>query len=912
MSRLPLLLATAALTLATPSGTAHAQTTGQIVGRVVRLPDSARVPGAEISIQPSGAGGGARVTTDAIGEFVLIGLAPGAYRVVVRQVGYQPLELRDVTVHAGATTRLVLALDAPLQVEAIRVITHQRPLLTPDVSASRQLVEREALQAAPVQDVEQLLELRTGVSDGHFRGGRVGQESYVIDGVDVKDQFAASRSGIAFQLAPSAVQEVGVFTSGFSADQPSALSGVVTLVSRAGPSDRWFGRVEGVTDEWAPAGLDRGYARLGGSAGGPLWGDATAFVDLLLIGRADADPRVRGLTCLEVEFPCPAEQAIIPHQAGDRYLAFARLDVPLGERLAATASLSRNRDQHDLYATRFKYALRDYLAERETATLGTVLLTGTFPVGGSRAIRVTSSLSLARLDRYLGVADTAQPARIGRFRVGDLRFRGEAFVRRPADEQVSTGQAVPGYRAPSDSGLGNPYGLFGADLFVTDGTSGVAEWTRSDFADVKLGFQSLVSPQLELKAGGDLKLYRILTYQHVNAGLAGAAPNFVRFHPRTIAGYLHATLFALDAATIDLGARLEAFQPRLAAAEDRIDLGAPTVVTGWRTLAHPRIGFAMPLGALGVPRAAIRWNFGRFSQPPDFQFFFDQALDDSLNTAVRRQGNPYLGFERATEYEGAIDYLLTDDIVARATAYYKDLSGLTTSGIGLAQLGRLFTNLDFGRVQGVELRLEGRFGPQRRIEVGYVLQKAAGVVSGAFDSTNPGDGPERVELPLQFDRRHAIDLNAVWPLPWRTRLALGGSAGSGYPVPGAAERRLPWSVELAARLTREWRWGARTARVMVEGRNLLNRANLVTARAGGGVMPDVAALESRAIEETTGAAPIPRESPFYLPAFDVDADGFLGPAEQTAARRAALLDFYEPTLLYGEARQVRIGFEIVF
>jgi hypothetical protein len=119
-------------------------------------------------------------------------------------------------------------------------------------------------------------------------------------------------------------------------------------------------------------------------------------------------------------------------------------------------------------------------------------------------------------------------------------------------------------------------------------------------------------------------------------------------------------------------------------------------------------------------------------------------------------------------------------------------------------------------------------------------------------------------------------------------------------------------VALAARLAREWRWGARSVRVMLEGRNLLNHANLETARAGGGVLPDVAALEARAVQETTGATPIPHESPLYLPGFDTNHDGFLDAGEQTAARRAALLDYYEPTLLYGEARQIRVGVEIVF
>jgi hypothetical protein len=908
MSRASLLLATAAL-LSTPAAPLAAQTTGQIVGRVVNQRDSAAVGAAEIVAVGAG-GDSTRVRSATTGDFVLIGLSPGTYRLIVRRVGFRPAEVRGLTVRSGASTRVTVGLSDAVELAPLVVSAEERPLLTPDVSATRQVVSREDVQAAPVQDVEQLLELRTGVSDGHFRGGRVGQEAYVIDGVDVKDQFAASRRGIAFQLAPTAVQEVSVFTSGFTADQPSAVSGVVTLVSRSGPTDGWFGRVEGVTDEWAPSGLDRGYARAGASAGGPLFGASTLFLDLLMIGRADADPRVRGLTCLDTDFPCPARRAIIPHHEGDRYLAFGRLDVPLGRRLDAVVSVSHNRDQQELYSTRFKYALRDYLAERETASLGTLQLTGAFPLGDSRAIRLSSTVSVARLDRFIGVPELEQPARIGRFRLGDLRFRGEAFARQPIADQLGSGQSVPGYAAPSDSGVASPYGIFGADLFVTDGTSGIAEWSRSDFADFKIGLQSLVSTQLDLKVGADAKFYRIATYQHAAGGLAGAAPNFVRFYPRTMAGYLHATMYAMDAATIDLGVRVEAFQPRLAAPEDRRDLSAPTVTAAWRTIAHPRIGFAMPLALLGAPRAAFRWNFGRFSQPPDFQFFFDQALDDSLNTAVRRQGNPYLGFERATQYEGGLDYLLSNDMALRLTAYLKDLSGITTSGITVAGESRTFSNLDFGKVQGLELRFEGRLGPSRRIELGYSLQQAVGVVSSAFDST--GNPTDRIEIPLQFDRRHAVDLNALWPLPWGSRLSIGAGVGSGYPVPGAAERRLPWTVELSARLTREWRWGGRAARFLVEGRNLLNRANLVTARSGGGVDPGIAGLSSRAAQETAGAVPIPRESPLYLPGFDLDNDGVLAPAEQTAARRAALLDFFEPTLLYGEARQIRIGMELLF
>jgi len=906
-------LATAVSALCAAATYAGAQTSGTIVGRVVALPDSTPLAGAVVTIiAPDGDTAARRPTADN-GDFVAIGLAPGTYTVEVRAIGHRPTEVRRVVVRSAIATRLTVALEvAAVDLPTIAVQVEERPLLEPDVSATRQIVGRAELASAPVQDIEQVLALRTGISDGHFRGGRIGQETYVVDGVDVRNQLAASRGGIGFSLAPTAVQEVSVYTSGFTADQPSALSGIVNLVSRSGPTDRWFGRAEAVTDEWAPSSVRRGYDRVGASAGGPI-GGSTLFLDFLAIGRGDQDPRVHGLTCLPVEFPCPARQAMIPHQEGDRYYAFGRFDLPLSAGLRSTVMVSRNRDQHELYSTRFKYALTDYRAERETATLGTVQLDGLFASGGAHASRITARLSFGRLERYTGVPDTVQPTRFGRFLLGDLRFRGEDFTRSSATAQVESGRTVPGYVAPSDSGLENPYGIFGADLFVSDGTAGIAEWSRSDFANARVDVQAVVSPRLDLRLGSDLKLYRIDAYQHAHAGLAGAAPLAVRFYPRTVAGWIQGTLYALDAATIDLGVRVEGFQPQLAAPTNRADLTAPVVTAGWQVMAHPRIGFAMPLAVLGLDRAAVRWNFGRFSQPPDFQFFFDQSLDDSLNTAVRRQGNPFLSYERATAYEFGFDYLVSGTVALRLTGFLKDLSGLTTSGIAVRSAETTFTNLDFGRVQGLEVRLDARIDERRWMELGYALQEAVGVVSTPYDSVTgnaPGEG--RQEIPLQFDRRHAINLNLYWPMPLGVMLSIGGTAGSGYPVPGAADERLPWSVALAGRLTRRFQVRGLSLRAVAETRNLLHQDNLVVARPGGGVLPDVAAIDARAVAETARAVPLPRESPWYLPGFDANGNGMLERAEQTAARRAALLDAAEPTLFYGEAFQLRLGLEVVF
>jgi hypothetical protein len=899
--------------LAAAPRAARSQTTGQIVGVVVSLRDSTPLDGAEVRVT----GTIARAVTAADGRFVLIGLAPGVYTIVVRHIGSASQQLQNVHVQSGVTNRLRIALTpTAVTLPELGVKVQTQALLTPEITASRQVVGHDELASTPVQDIQQALQLRTGVDDGHFRGGRFGQETYVIDGVDVKDQFSAARNGMAFQLAPSAVEEISVFTSGFTADQGSAVSGVVNLVTRSGPKDHWIGRIESVTDEWAPGAVARGYNRGGFSLGGPLGflplSGSTLFLDLEVLGQADQDPRVAGLTCLPVNFPCPGTRAIIPHHRGDRYYAFGKLDLPITDGLDAAISVNRNRDQHELYSTRFKYDLGNYLAEREVATLGTLALTGSLQPRGSRAVQMTARVSVGRVDRYLGVPDSVQGTRIGRFRLNDLHFRGEDFVHGDVAQQIASGQTVPGYVEPSDSGLANPYGLWGADLFVTDGTSGIAEWSRSEFVDLKGELQVMVSPNHDMKIGTDVKLYHIQSYQAASAALAGAEPNYVSFFPKTVGAYIHNTLHTLDAATVDLGARVDAFQPQVTAPSDRRNLSAPLQSTAWRAIIAPRIGFGLPLSVLGVDNAAFHFNFGLFSQPPDFQYFFDQSLDDSLNTAVRRQGNPNLAFERATQYELGLEYLITGDIVVKAAGYFKDLTALTTSGINVGNTAHAFSNFDFGRVEGGEVRLEARFSGGKRLELGYALERAFGVVSSGFDSTASGSSIGRVEIPLQFDRRHAFDLSALWIFPGDVAVSVAGSGGSGLPVPGNATVRLPWDYNVAARVSKRFHLGGTYLVLLAEGRNLLNRPNLVSARPGGGTMPNISALEARADSETQGNKLVYRDSPYYLEKFDADHNNFLDASEQGAARRAALLDYYEPTLLYGEARQIRLGVQWSF
>src|SRR5690606_26775728 len=101
------------------------------------------------------------------------------------------------------------------------------------------------------------------------------------------------------EISPTALDEVEVITGGFGAEYGSALSGVVSFVTRRGDPERWAGRASVTTDHWAPGSLFRGFGGVSASAGGPIRPlGATLFTDVLVQAFVDAEPRTRGLTCL--------------------------------------------------------------------------------------------------------------------------------------------------------------------------------------------------------------------------------------------------------------------------------------------------------------------------------------------------------------------------------------------------------------------------------------------------------------------------------------------------------------------------------------------------------------------------------------------------------------------------------------
>jgi hypothetical protein len=377
-----------------------------------------------------------------------------------------------------------------------------------------------------------------------------------------------------------------------------------------------------------------------------------------------------------------------------------------------------------------------------------------------------------------------------------------------------------------------------------------------------------------------------------------------------------------------VGLRVDAFSPR--ASIDTVGLRTKVAV-------GPRFAFTVMLqGALVVA------SWGRFAQPPDYQYLTDAAFDDTLRTGNFRRGNPALGFESASQYELQVRLRPSLNTGIRAGVYVRRLDGLVASvPIGVDVDSAVFGNADFGDVRGVELSVERDYVGGWGGSVSYVLQKAEATATSAEDFfrrlriTPVGDTvlPPAVTFPLDYDRRHALVLTARGRIPERAGPVMGGFEGglvfrwgSGLPysrttpdgdsIIGAPNSdRLPDQFALDVLLRRSFRIGGMRLGMYVDVRNVTNRRNVVAVRRESGTPAAGRPQIEAAAQDAWAASPdaIPYESPRYRLFADVDGDGLIaGEEELLPLFRRAAEDFLQPIFAYGAPRLLRLGLELSF
>ena len=904
------------------------QTDGAIAGRVRDAATGQALRDARVEL----AGEGLAAETDSLGAYRVAGVRAGLHVVEVRAVGYVMARYRGLRVFAGETYPLDVSLQPALVImDAVVVATPPDPVLDPFATATIQHITAEDIRRLPVTTLQEAVALSAGAVGESYRGGRLGGQAFVLDGLGVKNRLDATTGTLGVRVPPDLLTEAALVTNGFSARYGQAISGMVNVVTRDG-GDRWHGRLAYESDRTMPRALDLGFDRFVAALDGPLIG-GVRFVGVVdATGRIDADP---------VNAPAPPEPlgrragnpAMLPHNSGEQYDLAAKLTVPLGGRHTLRVFGLRSVDQRMLFDP--AYAYDDALAPARR-TSGDLLSSHLqLRVGPRTAAPLTVDVHggyFAR-DFVRGQLESGVTHRFGAFTGSRFHIVGEEIAR--AHDTAAARLPVPGLGAPYYSER-SPWGV--PAFFLGSGSRGEVSWTHFRELRGQVDVTIPAGRDAEFGVGGEAVTQRVRTFQRVlgyrSVGGDVPPPSAADFSPLTLAGYAEVQARASDIAFTG-GIRYDQF-------DARADLGARR--TRARRAVSPRFAVSTVLRGATV---VVSW--GRFSQAPDFQYLVDAAFDDTLRTGRFRRGNPDLGFEGAWQYEFSVRARPSTATSLRVNAFYRRLEGLVASvPLGLDPDSTIFGNTDFGTVKGVEVLAERELRDGWGVRVSYTLQQAIATASDPFQllrriKVAPGGSdtilPSRLEIPLDYDRRHGVTavvrgqlapgagplvlgvrpvagLEGAAILRWSSGLPYSRVDSTGDSLVGLPNGyRLPSQSTIDLLLRRPVRVGRHAGSLYLDVRNLLNVRNLLAVRRDNGQPrlgdAGIAAMAQAAYRAHPEA--IPYESPRYRRWADLEPDGWIaGPGELLPLYLAAARDFTQPLFVYGPPRLARVGVELTF
>lgn len=736
---------------------AFAGTSGKVSGRILGAGGEA-VGGANVIVPGAG-----MVFSDDDGNYTVLNVPPGIYEVRVSRIGYGPRTVTDVIVSADLTARVDFTLiEAPLGVEEVRVTAERLPVDL-GITNSRAVLTSRDIEALPVQQLEELVNLQAGVVDGHFRGGRLGEVQYQVDGLSVNN-FYDNRSTLS--LDRSILQEVQVISGTFDAEYGQAMSGVVNAVLKTGTETlEWNaeafgggyvfpGRSESrLVDDGLEIGAVQSYQA---SISGPLPFGKTVY---LLSGRRHLeDSYVR------------AERRFVPTDSSDFQSKIFRPsgdgeEGPLGynREWSGVAKITNN----SLAGAKFNYQV--LLERREGRPDDYAFRFNPDGLSTNRTLSVTHGLDWTQT---LGTSSFL-----------DLGLRQNYFR---YTDWVYEDVFDPRYDAAGRVESDDAYEL-GA---IIQGVSFTRFEQKTNAFQAKTTLTSQVTPEHLVKVGAEFDLPAIqfgtpgyLDYttvdgvqtlvRHVDEG--PDYPEVRSYHPVRFASFVQDQLEWSDL-LVRAGFRLDYFDARATVPGDLANpansiAGAPESrpeETSVKAAVSPRLGVSYPI----LDRAAIHFAYGHFRQYPPIGTIFANANYTILanlqagTTDYGVLGNPDVSPETTVQYEIGYKHAWNEDLGGDVTVFYKNIRDLLgvefVATYNDAEYARL-TNVDFGEVLGFTFALDHHALGPVSLFADYTWQRALGNASDPRETATRASAGEDARprlIPFNWDQRHTFNLTA--------------------------------------------------------------------------------------------------------------------------------------------------------
>jgi len=736
---------------------AYADTRGKVAGRVLDEKGNP-VIGATVLLVGTSLG----AATDLDGYYSIIDVPPRKYSLRISAVGYAQTVVENVNVQAGQTTTINGAMvEQAVQTKEV-VVVAQRPIVDVRQTSGVSILDRSQIAILPVQTLNDIVNLQPGVVGGHFRGGRLGEVQYQVDGVTVNNPYDNSSM---MPLDRSVLQEVQVISGTFDAEYGQAMSGVVNAVLKSG-SDHFDWSFETYTgDFYSPGDYSRipvnnkilpadiqSYTL---SLSGPTPFPKTTF---LISGRRYLNQGYMfGIRRFIPTDTSNFEQKVFYPTGNGQVVPMAPDYEWSGQFKLANTSINDLQISYQAlfnYQDSKSYNYMFWLNPDGVPTQNHLSITHGFDITQTLSNSAFYTLSLRQ--NYFKYTDYVYP------NVFDPRY----FA------------------------AGPPLGVLGYELGVN--VQGL-DLTRFEQETNAFVFKGAITDQIVrshlLKAGlefetsamsfgspGTLVMSTVNGVQSLQAYVNNPNyPDVLTYYPVSFAAYLQDIAEWKDV-SVHAGLRFEYFNARTTVPSNFQNpansvQGAPQSVlmnTTPKFDLAPRLGVSYPV----ISNGSIYFSYGHFYQMPGLGNLYSSAdygrlLKDlqsgSYNYGVGIMGNPDLRPEFTAQYEFGFKAELTNYLGIDISLFYKDIRDLLgvqfISTYNDAIYAR-YTNVDFGSVNGFTLSLIERNFGLLHATVDYTYQVADGNSSDpaeTFQLAQAGFNARPRLEPFNWDQRHTLN-----------------------------------------------------------------------------------------------------------------------------------------------------------
>jgi len=691
-----------------------------------------------------------------------------------------------VEVSADRTTWIDVELPSPEDVFDVVEVVAEEPVVDVNLTSSRAVLSSREIEELPVEQLDDVVNLQAGVVDGHFRGGRVGEVQWQVDGVSVNNVYDNKSS---LRIDRSLLEEVQVISGTFDVEYGQAMSGVVNAVLKSGTADfrregeaytggyLFPGRGDSrlTDDDFRPTALQNYRLTLSGPTGLP----GTVF---LLNGRHNISDNF--VTAERVFLPTDAHapDSLIFRATGDG------AEVPLG--YTDTWSGAMKLTNASIPTLRLNYQA----VWNEIEEIPAEYQWRYNPVG--RSTRRTRSIS-----HGFDMTHTLSTSTFYNVNLRQNYFHYEDYVfEDPYD---------PDYDA---SGPPQPYDNYEPGAYIQGVDLDRFEQNTNAFL-VKGSVHSQISSDHLAKIGAEFQVADLEfgTPTHLVATIDTVTgvetiyryddqppdyPGVQEYHPVVGAAYMQDQIEWNDL-MLRAGFRVDYFDARSTVPSDLQNPansieGAPESVpvgTSVKVNLSPRLGVVYPV----TDRAAVHFSYGHFYQYPPLGDIFRNAnyevLDDLQAGGISYGvlGNPDIKAEKTVQYEFGYKHALTDDIGMDLTVFYKDIRDLLgvefIQTYNVAEYPRM-TNVDYGSVVGFTLALDRRRVGLLAMGLDYTWQLTQGNSSDPRETATRAEAGEDArprQVPFDWDQRHTLNLTLSLSEPENYTVSTVLRAVSGQP-----------------------------------------------------------------------------------------------------------------------------------